>query len=286
MKIIITLFLCLSFYSSFSQWSKIHKKTKFVYTSYSMKLKYNEDKNKYDTIWKKREPNFEVTVDTVIKLSGDNRKLIFFPNCIDTLFVGRKQIIVYGKIENLPRDKHGIIDYSQFSKGKEKFKSSIIYQIGTETYILTVSKNIYARVLNNQQSLIDFDLALSHLNTCSDCMISVITDNYIHFENISLPFHPFFELNQSIKYNERSDPLMFEPGEGFFFYDSSINCSCYKNKLFGQKIDCYSPTDSWTEKRSICLDNDLGIVGFYYRSNSDDNPKIAYGSVYSLVKVQ
>jgi hypothetical protein len=281
--------LCLIFHPLFSQWDKIEKRTNFVYSSYSVKLKYNENNNSYDTLWKKRKSNIRIIIDTVIKLSGTNRKLIFFPTCIDTIFVGERQTIVYGKTGNLPKDKYGAIDYSKFSTLKEKYKSSIVYQFGTETYILTVPKDFYIRLLANSKNLNVFDEALSNLKNCQDCLIPVITDMFVCVEEINIPIRLFVEFRTSIHHNsnhEDSDPVAdFSTGRGFFLYDFSTNsCSCNK-MMTEKKVNCFTTNDAWSEKRSLCIDKSFGIVRSFYRISSD-NPKIAEGEINSLIEVK
>jgi hypothetical protein len=273
------------FSPTFSQFNNIVKKTNFVYAHYSFDLKYNDRTYEYDTIGKKREKNWTIAIDTVIKLTGKDRKLIIFSKCIDDDIFGGDvpRIIVRGKIEDLPKNESGILDYSGFQKLPENLKSSIVYQVGTETYSITTPINFFKPYLENKNKLAEFDKVLLNLDICKSCNVPVIINNYIYIENVSLPIRMFMELSKKIKFdnNEDTTSSFAPPGEGFFAYHNSTKRNIYRAQS-KEQVDWYSPSlDYKFRERYIVLNKDFQIIEVHYKDEAN-----SISDVYYLIKVE
>lgn len=275
MKYLFVIVLCFSFLGVSAQWNKVIKKTNYIYSLFSFNLKYNKNEKRYDTISKKKDANFSIAIDTVINLSGKERKLIVFSKCIDSFFVGEKRTIIFGKLENLSKNQYGLLDDSKYSNMPEKLKSTIVYQLGSESYTLTVPKDFFNNILIKQKKLSQFDKELSSLLIDKSFEIPLISENYLYFENISIPFRYFIEFNKNVQFNRQR---YTDPGEGFYIYKKSAN-------TIESDAVCFSIDDDRYIKKSIYFNQDWGIVRVNYEADDSDDD-FSSGDFYVLTSIK
>lgn len=246
-----------------AQWKNIPINTKFYYSGFSYRAKIVETKNdesKLDTLWKNPIQLAPIKLDMIIHLSGFNRNLIVFSNCIDSLFLHHKRIIVKGKIDDLPKNKYGVLDYSLYENIPEDEKATVLYQSNTEIYALTVPKYFSGKYLHDTSLIKKLDADILNLKVESGDIIPQIDNTYLFFQNISIPIIPFIEVNQKITKNNQN----FETS--FYTYESSSVEK--KNNLF-KKVDWYGNTKGNVDK-GIGLNNKFGIVESDYELEDGD----------------
>lgn len=246
-----------------AQWENIPLNTKFYYSGFSYRAKIVESKNdesKLDTLWKKPIQLAAIKLDTIIHLSGFNRNLIVFSDCIDSLFLHRKRIIVKGKIDDLPKNKHGVLDYSLYERIPENEKATILYQSNTEFYTLTVPKYFSGKYLHDTSLIKRLDTDILNIKVDSGDIIPQLDNTYLFFQNISIPIIPFIEVNKKITKTNQN----FETS--FYTYESS---SIEKGNSLFKKIDWYGNTVGNVDK-GIGLNNKFGIVESDYELEKDD----------------
>jgi hypothetical protein len=201
LKSLLVLVLYLAVFKVNAQWDELPLKTTLSYSGFAYKTKvigYKGRNNIEDTVKKIQLDTLTIKLDTIIRLSGKNRKLIFLSKCIDSIVFNTYRIIVNGRIEDLPKDKNGLLDYSMYAKIPEKDKATILYEVNTEIYALTVPLNYYAQLLINPSLIEGLDSAILHLQTDTGASHQ-IWDVYVYSTGKSIPIMPFLELNHKIK---------------------------------------------------------------------------------------
>lgn len=259
-----------------AQFDRIPLKTIYYYSGYSyrVKLNYKGDINKGDTLSKQKIDIFGIRLDTLINLSGINRKIIVFSNCIDSTLLNSKRIIVKGKIEDLPKDKYGVLNYSLYNKTIERDKATILYQTNKEIYTLTVPHSFFINFLRNQFLINKLDSAILNIAQDSSSISHQLLDNYVFFRGISLPIIPFVELNKSI--NKPDTDFEYQ----FYTYDSTIHVG--GNEFFSN-TNWYTYSTKLSN-HDVGISEKFGIVGVDHENEEKGN--ISKGIFIQLIKVE
>lgn len=273
------IFFHLFYLNTFAQWNKVNRKTTYTYSQYSFGLKYSSKKNKYDTINKKQLPNFNISIDTIILLKGKERRLIVFSKSFYSFRLGEKSGIVKGRIEDLPKTQWGLMDNLKEIAVPEKFKKTIVYQYGTESYQITVPNDFLEKKLVEKNILAQFDNALLSLPTEKGYEFPLITTKYIFFQGMSLPMQCFIEFDKNpSKLNSLREGPYIDPGMGFFTYKQD-NDATKSNVMF------YSRDDKEIEKSSIYFSINWGITRVYGES-IDQKDNSGEGIYLTLIDIK
>lgn len=265
MKVLFAAMLSYVCLGASAQWNKVNKKTNYVYSQCSFRLKYNAPKDRYDTVSKKQMANFSISIDTIIHLSGTGRRLIVFSKSFHSFRISDPKGIVKGKIEDLPKTPWGLPDNLKEIAVPEKFKRTIVYQFGTESYAITIPTDFLEKTLIKQNKLYQFDKALLSLPTEANFSFPLITEKYLFFDGMSIPFDRFIEFDKgSKKLSELRESSYAEPGSTFYTYKKNT-------KATNSNADFYSVDHEKNEVSSLYFDNNWGITRVYYESDPNGN---------------
>lgn len=216
-----------------AQWDNIPVKTKFYYSLSREKHKW------YGGTLFKRKTLFTVILDTTIQLSND-RRLIVFSKCMNAVLLNESVSILKDSILQPDMMIKIVGDplIGDITDNSDK-QSTIIYQIKTAMYLLTVPRNFFTQKLRKN----------SIVKELNKCLLQSIVDSslygiyglkpYIFFNGFTLPLNNFAIIkggNEDTKRIAGKNDYLFN----FLRFQGEVNIGNNLSAITDQYVDGYN----------------------------------------------
>jgi len=261
----------------YAQFDSIPVKSNLIYFFTRSKQKSN-DKGETKQLYKKID-TVEMTLDTVIQLSGVERKLIVFSRCLNMFLLNETFPILKDSVfdDQMISNIMGV-PYIDGDRDCSIDQISIVYQIKNVSYLLTAPKNFFKKYLRNSNFIKEIDKKL--IKSAIDESSSIDIYNsfvYIYFNGLSMPLHKFVIFKggmESLHHSFGENDYLFE----FLRFEKTISSQD------SSKLDEYVSYIKKMKIHDIIFSNYKGIV----KSESlawDKSKQVTYKNVFEFHKI-
>lgn len=287
-------FLMLFSLSAISQWDSLPVKTKMIYSFSRGKVIGNNDQYQdVDSLYYTKP--IVITIDSVLNLVGQNRKLIILSECLDNLVLNINSPIYNKVIKHLPEDYDNIdniLGNPNLNNNPNFISSSsqitAVYQFYKAIYFLTLPRDFLNQIRRNSLLTKEIDKKLAE--TTDDTTNKYASDVFISVNNMTFPLHMIL-LNKRIKDDGLKDGDNSDYNFMFHYEDSEQGSPFEENtnKLKQQRLFMNDAEEYVTNKgepsKTIYLSPKYGIVRSY-SSALDSRKRIRYVNILNLTKVE
>lgn len=280
MIFILSMLLCNGIINADAQFDSLLNKTTLTYLFSREKVKYNEQGMRITTL--KVKSTIKIVVDTIIQLSGNDRKLIAFSKCLNSIVLNESASIVKGTTLS-PDLIDQIIGEPLIDGVKDNSKESatIIYQIGKAIYLITVPKDFFSKRLRLGLFVKKLDDLLLKTNTNPLGNGLYDLDSYFLFDSIYFPLHKFLII-QSDKENIKLIPGKNDYLSGFIIFEKAISNPELDFNTEADEYASYYKGEKW---KRIYWSKKFGIITSQSKAY-DKQKEYSYINTLRLQKVE